>query len=99
MGFLAEGLEKKPHLNRQQHLLLLNSRVGRSARIALPFRVGSDLANRLMLKDLPGADTQALLSGHVHDAQRDDRVAAQLEEVIVHAHSWGSQYPRPDARQ
>src|SRR5215210_7710969 len=53
----------------------------------------------LVLEDLPHGEEQAGLTRPRHDLDREDRIAAELEEVVVHPHPRQAQDLRPDRRQ
>src|SRR5713101_4628433 len=58
-----------------------------------------ELGDRLALEELPGRQTQPLTRCPGDDLDGEDRVATELEEVVMHAEPLDPQNLRPDLRQ
>ena len=52
-----------------------------------------------MLEELPGSEPQTCLVGSGDDLDGEDRIAAQLEEVVVDADLLDAQHLAPDSGQ
>ncbi len=55
--------------------------------------------DRLVLEELPGGDREPRPAGPRHHLDAEDRVAAELEEVVVHPHPLEAEHLAPDRGQ
>ena len=94
---LRQILVEQPALDRgQRQRPGLGQRPGRRTH---GVRQQSQLGDRRMPEDLPGGQLQTGLRGPGADLDAEDRVAAQLEEIVVRAHSRQAEHRGPDRGQ
>ena len=62
-------------------------------------RHGRKFANRLMLKQLTGRETQPGLICPRDDLDTENRISAQIKKVVVHSHTFDPQHAGPDLCQ
>src|SRR5205085_2026881 len=98
------GLRKEPPLDRRQrhrptHLSLLGAAATSPAAERARLRHLRQGAHRALLEDLPRRHLDPLPLGPRDDLDAEDRVAAQLEEVLVDADRLQLQHVSPDLRQ
>src|ERR1043166_2324188 len=92
-----EVLLEEPTLNRRERDWTTDRRI-RLATRTRRINNRSELCDRLVLKDLFGCDPDACQTRSRHDLNAENRIATQLEEVIVRAHHFDTQHLRPNLR-
>ena len=99
------GGEKAALDRGERHLAGHRSLLGRLAALRLPIpdrrdrHTGRELGDRLVLKQQLGGEEEARLARPRHHLDGEDRVAAELEEVVVHPHPLAAEHPAPDLGQ
>ena len=87
---------EEPSLGRQKGQVA-GLRFGRSGNDSGHLRHGCQLRNRLVLEDLLRREADARPLGPRNDLEAEDRITAELEEVVRHANSLEPQHVGPDA--
>ena len=100
----ARALREEPALDRSERYLTLDrALLGTGGAGGMGGICGRGLAGErghgLVLEKLPHGEGQAGLARPGHDLDGEDRIAAELEEVVVHPYPWQAQDLRPDRRQ
>src|SRR5436190_18241485 len=95
---IGEFLLEEPMLNRGQRYWPGDQPLHRVNHLRRT-RGSSQFSDRLMLKDVFGRQPQTRSTCLGDDLDTEDRIAAQLEEVVVHADSLQTQNSRPDFGQ
>ncbi len=92
-------LGEEAALDRRQRRLPLDRTLGGRPGIFHAAGDGGEPGDRLVLEELPGGDEEPLPAGPRHHLDAQDRVAAELEEVVVDPHPLEAEHLAPDRRQ
>ncbi|MNO91049.1 hypothetical protein D3C76_825880 [compost metagenome] len=95
---LGDGLFEEVMLRRgQDHLAADRALIDAAA--AVERRDQRQATHGLVLEQIPRAEANARLAGTADHLDGNDRVAAELEEIVFEAHRFCAQYVLPDLRQ